>query len=67
MTILRDFPPTHAEIAVAAYYIWLQETEMSDPSPFWMSEDLAIANWLQAERQLREECHRECREEGPGL
>jgi hypothetical protein len=44
--------PTHEEIAVAAYYIWLKQVEDSDGSPEVFSEANAVANWLEAERIL---------------
>jgi hypothetical protein len=79
MTDLRDFPPTHAEIALAAYYLWLHEVSDTNhpnhPTHLldWLHEVSdknrhthlldADANWFIAERRLTEEWHRRCREE----
>jgi|HubBroStandDraft_5_1064220.scaffolds.fasta_scaffold239305_2 hypothetical protein len=42
--------PTHEEIAIAAYFIWLNN------SLYGIDEDgLAVANWYAAEEQLRQQ------------
>ncbi len=42
--------PTHEEIAIAAYFIWVNN------SLYGIDEDgLAVANWYAAEEQLRQQ------------
>jgi hypothetical protein len=49
-------PPTHEEIAVAAYYLWLEETASPAYTPE-IGEELAQHNWIEAEHHLtRERC-----------
>lgn len=47
--------PTHDDIAVAAYYMWLKQTELPDYTA-QMGEEMAVTNWLIAEQALQKEC-----------
>lgn len=44
----HHYEPSHADIAVAAYYIWLREAS----EPIIDSPELAVSNWLEAEQDL---------------
>jgi hypothetical protein len=63
MTCLRDIPPTHAEIALAAYYLWQKEVSDTLDKDFFRRERTADENWFIAERRLMEVWHDKCREE----
>jgi hypothetical protein len=69
MTCLHDCPPTHAEIAVAAYYLWLNEVTDAAHLGGSLEEGChlrvldADENWFIAERYLTELWHYKRREE----